>query len=331
MRSQVQTSRTDNDADVDGPQESALKSLNSKCSWKGVCTGEGCKFRPLPLDKGFGDSCRLTTKYMVNSSGKDFEGYVETITSALQEKAKSYEDECVGGGGSKGWVCKRRLGQIIQSTAFVQAAEEKLSKLPAEEYVQARTKIAASKDAMTGRLSSVMSGDDTKLVKSFLQRLALHPTLLGDNLQNATLYTMKTLGALVDGSDEEKEEARGEIKKLTAKLPSSAASSSEEVAKTKEALKGLGLNQADEDWSNVDEKLDEALTVASAEGSSLVELDAQAMAANDCGAGKLVIYILLWLFLSATIIILIVLIIDLAAKGPISGWALCRGEKKDDD
>merc|ERR1719424_173849 len=43
---------------------------NQQCKWStwdGGCVGEGCRLRPLPLDRGRSSSCRLSNSYMLST------------------------------------------------------------------------------------------------------------------------------------------------------------------------------------------------------------------------------------------------------------------------
>jgi len=106
----------------------AVVAVSRHCKWnllRGGCSGEGCRFRPLPLDRTLTSSCRVSNSYMMKN--KSPAHFAKVHAEFLEEKSTELKDHCsteVSKTHHKHELqCLRKAGYVVQSSAFLAKAQ----------------------------------------------------------------------------------------------------------------------------------------------------------------------------------------------------------------
>jgi len=161
-----------------------LKQLNKQhCRWRslrGGCTGEGCRWRPLPLDRTMSDSCRLSDVWM--RSEENVEVYSSLQSEQMKEKSLKFQGACSKDVqwrkmmSKEQWRCYRRAGYMMQASQFLLKAQTNAT----NQAETVRAKVKDNMDAAMGHIADSLGED------------APHYMMLKQKVESNTVELMKT-------------------------------------------------------------------------------------------------------------------------------------------
>lgn len=185
--------------------ENAFSAANNQCGYRWTqmaCSGEGCKYRPLPLDYTYGQACRLSDDAMLKDTARFYPMQAELLLA----KANKFSEQCqsLNFFNLKATMkCKRRAHHMMRALSFTNKAEllNKTASVPRAEFKTAGKAMDESLKIMSGAVGeggpSVLKLLD-KVKKSAALREDAHGTLK---------KSTKILWDLLMGNDADKKQA----------------------------------------------------------------------------------------------------------------------------
>lgn len=261
------------------PAEEQWKEENKACSsrswWNSTCVGEGCEFRRLPLDRSYSQSCRLSDDRMLQEPKRFF----LLQTEILGAKAEKFATKCPGVSwwNARGSMrCSRRAMHMMRSMEFIAKANTKslLDDLTDEERSHQRV----VHEQALGDIAHVLGPDDGPLIVELQRRMMANPERVRGDPENSLLELVSIVRNLLQGSDEEKEEARAAIRAMN-EISDSREATESENAESQKLAESLEANIDDArqvmDQTN---RLESVLTTTDTDesGSSLIQLHLEA-------------------------------------------------------
>lgn len=258
------------------PAEEQWKAQNEACSysWGSGCVGEGCEYRRLPLDRTYSQSCRLSDDRMLQEPKHFF----LLQTELLGAKAGKFSEQCPGVSwwNARGSMrCSRRAMHMMRAMEFIGKAQTNslLESLTEEE----RTRQGEIHEQALQNIASVLGPQDGRLILELQQRMMANPERIRGDPENSLMELIAIVRNLLQGTDEEKEQARAAIRAMDAVSDVGEATADEEA-------EAQGMAQSLE--ANIDEarrvmdktnRFEAALnTTDTDEGESLVQLHLEA-------------------------------------------------------
>jgi len=271
-----------------------LKQLNKEhCRWKtlrGGCTGEGCRWRPLPLDRTLSDSCRLSDEWM--RSGENLEVYSSLQSEQMKDKSLEFQGACSKDVkwrkmmSKEQWRCYRRAGYMMQASQFLLKAQEKTT----DQSEKVRAQVKDNMDAAMGHIADSL-GDDAPHYMMLRQKVESNSL----ELMKTPYATLKDVIGKVRALGHGNETTKLEVKKAIEAMPNGtgAEPTDEDVDQLKKGLAELGpeakklqeergeVDASENDLINSVEKMlpqtghEDSDAVASATASALMEADSE--------------------------------------------------------
>ena len=192
--------------------EKEFHTANKECNWQWTglsCTGAGCKYRPLPLDVMYSQSCRMSDEAMLNDT-KKFYGIQSGL---LLAKATKFAEDCdsVNFFNLRASLrCKRRAQHMMRATTFMTKASilNKTKDFPQEELKSANEAMSQSLEIISGAIGE--SGPDVIELVSKVKKSAT----LREDWQGTMKNTTKILWDLLMGDEQAKRAARIRMERM---------------------------------------------------------------------------------------------------------------------
>lgn len=246
--------RTDSPKDA----EKAFQQLNSECEWsisKLGCSGDGCAWRRLSNDwpPPSSQSCRRTDQYMLENNGA---ANLKIAVGVLAAKSKKYNTKCQGATIFNRY-CARRQQQMMRAMKLISKAEahpDVMNGLSAADKAHQKQLFDASLSNVAGTM-----GEDGQLVLDLAVKMKGDAATKRDP-KAAVQKIMQLLSALSFGSEEQKEDARENIRNYEA-----AAELSREEAEQADRNNGMLAEQLGSETVALDQALDHFDTISADE------------------------------------------------------------------
>eukprot|EP00931_Biecheleriopsis_adriatica_P023251 TRINITY_DN14723_c0_g1_i6.p1 TRINITY_DN14723_c0_g1~~TRINITY_DN14723_c0_g1_i6.p1 ORF type:complete len:581 (-),score=123.26 TRINITY_DN14723_c0_g1_i6:14-1756(-) len=191
-------------SDVEKQWQDASKHCKFRLT-KGGCTGDGCKFRSLPLDlpPPSSQSCRLSDTYMLHTKRKGH--FIQLQADLLRAKAKKYrEEQCKD--RFFDLKCMRRLKHMLRALQFISQASKDMP-----EDLQSTARLSVN-DALNE--FSATLGRDGELGRRLAVKLSDAQPDLKDPRQ--LVRVLGLIISLLKGTEDEKNAARQAIEETEA-------------------------------------------------------------------------------------------------------------------
>jgi len=157
---------------IEAPADQRFAALNkAHCKWRtlrGGCTGEGCRFRPLPGDRRLTDGCRLADSYMF-ATPERAESFMELQSEMLSEKSAKFSRFCVTRTTRQRLFsrtsirCVRRAGHMIQASEYLLKVQSHVAELGVNHSINAE--IAPRLDKAYNDVAGALGPDGVHLLE----------------------------------------------------------------------------------------------------------------------------------------------------------------------
>jgi hypothetical protein len=233
--------------------ENRWNEASERCTWKVSkpgCSGEGCQFRPLPLDTSLSEMCRLSDAYMLSNASTQHQ-FVELAAQVLEQKSENFKKDCADPKlwqVSKQLHCHRRAGRMMRSAELLsKAAQVSGEQDQNQQHAERALENIASAFGTDGQYlllyKSKVKGDVLNICKDPIGKFG---------------KMISTVSKLLSGSEDAKNEARRSIEKMPSKNLTKATKRDEKQIKrtTEKLAREYNLNgeeQVEKAWSDLDQ------------------------------------------------------------------------------
>jgi len=218
LRSAVRAPPVEDGVELSG--KTRWQSINQeRCSWnlfRGGCVGDGCRYRPLPLDKSLSQRCRLSNAFMLNDE-PNIPTYLDIQAQLLEERAEEFKDNCVKNisvfqiARKENMQCYRRANHMFQLTEFLTEAEKEM--LKRNIYQEKGEEIKQRMEKAMAALSSTL-GEDGKYYMELANKTRRNVLPAVTDPVGTMVKTVTTMRKLMSRNVGQKEEARKEIEEM---------------------------------------------------------------------------------------------------------------------
>jgi hypothetical protein len=189
--------------------EVSMKAINEvHCKWSivwGGCKGDGCSFKPLPLDSNLSSSCRINNRYMLRTP-ESTSTFVQLHGDLANNKATELKEKCKDTKGMKATAqCLRSVAILLDTNQFMIDAE--LSAERDHSSNLTRTAISEHVESIMATLAELL-GEDAALYTDLVKKYKANAIEVAKNPKDMMSDFVSAMSTIVAGNATEKAKIR---------------------------------------------------------------------------------------------------------------------------